>query len=185
MRALRTTIGLLLLVACARQSQAADASDFKPFTSREGRFTISFPGKPESKTSTIKSKTGDMEMHVFQVGRPPDKESFTLTYNDLSPEAIKGDPDKVLDVVRDGGVDLTHGKVKRETKIAKSDKNPLTRDLEIEIQGVTTYSRLVLAGNRLYVIMAYPDGTQGSPERAKLFLDSFKLAKDEAAGRAR
>ena len=87
--------------------------------------------------------------------------------------------------LRDGGVDLTHGKVKRETKIAKSDKNPLTRDLEIEIQGVTTYSRLVLAGNRLYVIMAYPDGTQGSPERAKLFLDSFKLVKDEAAGRTR
>jgi hypothetical protein len=185
MRALSTTIGLLLLVASAVPVRAADAADFKPFTSREGRFTISFPRKPESKTSTIKSRTGDMEMHVFQVGHPPDKESFTLTYDDLSPEAIKGDPDKVLDVVRNGGVDLTHGKVKRETKIAKSDKNPLTRDLEIEIQGVTTYSRLILAGNRLYVIMAYPDGTQGSPERAKTFLDSFKLAKDEPTSRAR
>jgi hypothetical protein len=47
-----------------------------------------------------------------------------------------------------------------------SDFKPFTSregDLEIEIEGTTTYSRLVLAGNRLYVIMAYPDGTSGSP----------------------
>ncbi len=183
MCALRTTLGLLLALA-AGQVIAADSSDFKPFTSKEGRFTISFPGKPDVSTSTIKAPVGDMELHVFRAARGA-KESYTVTYNDYPPEALKGaDAERILDAARDGGVGTTHGKVSKETKIAKSDKALPSRDLEIDIQGTTAYARLLLAGNRLYVIMAYPDGSSGSATRAKQFFDSFKLAKEEpAAGR--
>jgi hypothetical protein len=175
----------LLLSLVAAQALAADASEFKPFASKEGRFTISFPGKPDVSTSTIKAPIGDMELHVFRAARGA-KESYTLTYNDYPPDALKGvDAERVLDAARDGGVGTTHGKVTKETKVAKSDKNLPSRELEIDIQGVTAYARLLLAGNRLFVIMAYPDGSSGSATRAKQFLDSFKLAKEEAAAGSR
>src|SRR2546423_10343172 len=108
MLALRTTIGLLLAFSSADRLQAADPSDFKPFTSKEGRFTISFPGKPEQGTSAIKSPIGDMELHTFRAARGRDKESYTLTYNDYPAEAIKGiSADKILDAARDGGAETT------------------------------------------------------------------------------
>ncbi|HKD37598.1 MAG TPA: hypothetical protein VKB78_12390 [Pirellulales bacterium] len=177
MHALRTILGLSLALVAGRVI-AADNPEFKPFASKEGRFTISFPGKPEVSSSTIKAPIGDMELHVFRATRGG-KESYTLTYNDYPPDSLKGaDSDKILDAARDGGVGTTHGKVTKETKIAKSDKNLPSRELEIDIQGITAYARLLLAGNRLYVIMAYPDGSGGSASRAKQFLDSFKLTKE-------
>jgi hypothetical protein len=183
MLAIRTLLIVLLAFAAGR-IDAADTSDFKPFTSKEGRFTISFPGKPDVSTSTVKAPIGDMEMHVFRATRG--KESYTLTYNDYPPDALKGvDAERILDAARDGGVGTTHGKVSKETKIAKSEKNLPSRELEIDIQGTTANARLLLAGNRLYVIMAYPANSGGSAARAKQFLDSFKLAKEEAAGGGR
>jgi hypothetical protein len=185
MLALRTTLGLLLAITAASRIHAADASDFKPFASKGGRFTISFPGKPDMSTSTIKTPIGDMELHVFRASRGG-KESYTLTYNDYPPDSLKGaDAERILDAARDGGVGTMHSKVTKETKIAKSDKTLPSRDLEIDIQGTTAYARLLLAGNRLYVIMAYPDGSSGSAARAKQFFDSFKLANEKPADGSR
>ncbi len=161
-------------------ASAADNPDFKPFASKEGKFAVSMPGKPETSSSMVKTPTAEMELHSIRGSRG--KELYLVTYNDFPAEIMKaGDPEKLLDSARDGGVETTHGKVTKETKIAKTDKTPASRDLEIEIQGTTAYYRMILVGSRLYVIMAYPDGSKGSPERAKQFLDSFKVAKDEAA----
>jgi hypothetical protein len=168
---------MLALAVCAR---AANFSEFKPFTSAAGEFTISFPGQPEQSTSTFKAPLGNVELHVFRSARNNEREVYTLTYHDLPSAQVNSDgPEKVLDAARDGGIEATHGKLIKETKVASASENP-SRDLKIEIQGVTTYSRMILAGNRLYVIMAYPDGSNGSSDRAKAFLDSFKLTRENA-----
>src|SRR5690348_10696998 len=102
MLALRTALGLILAFTAGR-AIGADASEFKPFTSNEGRFTIAFPGKPDVSKSTIKAPIGDMELHVFRAARGG-KESYTLTYNDYPPDALKGaDAERILDAARDGG----------------------------------------------------------------------------------
>jgi len=178
------TVGLLFaFVGLVNQSRAADNSDFKPFPTKEGKFTISFPGKPDVSTSKVKMPNGEIEMHVAQTMRGKNREPYTVTYNDVPDDVLKaGDADKIFDSARDGGLAVTQGKLTKETKVAKTDKNPPSRDLEVEIRGTTAYYRMLLVGNRLYVIMAYPDGSTGSAERAKLFLDSFKLAKDEPVG---
>src|SRR5437868_1244582 len=101
MRALPITIGLLLFAAAGPMS-AADNSEFKPFTSKEGRFAISYPGKPEITSSMVKAPAGDMELHVVRTTRG--KEVYTVTYNDFPAEAVKGnDAEKILDSARDGG----------------------------------------------------------------------------------
>src|SRR5690348_12108572 len=50
-------------------ASAANPGDSKPFTSKEGRFTINFPGRPDETTSTQKSPQGDLALHVFKVAR--------------------------------------------------------------------------------------------------------------------
>lgn len=181
MRSFLATISFLF-AGFACQSWAADNSDFKPFPSKEGKYTVSFPGKPDVSTSKVKTASGDIEMHVAQAVRGKNREPYTVTYNDVPDEVLKGGADKIFDSAQEGGLAITQGKLLKKTDIAKTDKNPPSRDLEVDIRGTTAYYRMLLVGNRLYVIMAYPDGSTGSAERAKLFLESFKPAKDEPAG---
>jgi hypothetical protein len=170
---------LVLMMLASPPARAADSPDAKPFTSNEGRFTISFPGRPDESTSTLKSPIGDMVLHVFKVARSndkKDKESYTLVYYDYPAEAIKSTTaDKIFDAGQQGGLDELHWKLLKKTDVAKTDKAPASRDLEIEVQGVTNYARMILVENRLYVIMVAPDADRGAAERARAFLDSFKL----------
>jgi hypothetical protein len=166
---------LCTLVGLAALTALADSPDIKPFASKEGRFTISFPGRPEESTSTQKSPQGDLMLHVFKVARENNREAYTLIYYDYPPDAIKStDPEKIFDAAQQGGLDATHGKLLKKTDIAKTDKAAATRDLDIEIQGTTNYAKMVLVGNRLYVIMVAPDAGRGAADRARAFLDSFK-----------
>ena len=48
MRIVTGVVGLFLSFAAT--ALAADTNDFKPFTPKDGGFTISFPGKPEIST---------------------------------------------------------------------------------------------------------------------------------------
>ncbi len=170
------TVFCMLIALPALTAQSASPADLKPFTSNEGRFTISFPGRPDESVSTQKSPLGDMVLHVFKAARENDREAYTLIYYDYPPDAIKStDSEKIFDAAQQGGLDATHGKLVKKTDIPKSDKAPATRDLEIEIQGITNYARMILVGNRLYVIMVVPSGGQGAADRARAFLDSFKL----------
>jgi hypothetical protein len=165
-----------LAILFVSQIRAADSSDFKPFTSKEGRFTISFPSKPDESTRTLKSPSGDMELHIFRAWRSTDKELYTLVYKDFPTEAIKSTaPDKILDEAQQGGLAAMDGKLVRKTDVAKTDKAPASRELELETQGTTEYIRLILVGNRLYVIIV--DASRGA-DRARKFLDSFKPAAD-------
>lgn len=170
------TLILLLAAAAGQLLAAADAPDAKPFVSKEGKFSVAFPGKPDATVRTIKTLDGDLEVHVIQFVRK-DKDAFSVVYTDYPADKLKpSDPEKSLDQARDAGVDKLRGKVK-ETKL--KDFGFPARDLEVETQGVTSYSRLVLAKNRLYVVVAAPDGNKASIEQAKKFIESFKVTMEK------
>jgi hypothetical protein len=184
MTSFRFAVVVLLTFLAARSLAAAEPAEPKPFTSKDGRFTISFPGKPETTTSALKTPDGEMDLHIFKFARK-DKELYTVVYSDYPVEKLnQADPERRLDAARDGGLDATHGKLVKETKI-KADGFQ-GRDIEIELQGVSRYSRMILVRNRLYVIMAVPDNGKTAAADAKKFLDSFKLApaKEENASGA-
>jgi hypothetical protein len=180
---MRTVVGVFgLILAIAATAWAAD-DDFQPFTSKDGGFTVSLPGKPEQSTSTTTTELGDVELHQFLARRPNDKETYVLIYCDLPAEMVKdADPEKLLDRSRDGGVASIHGKVAKEDKV-KLDGNP-GRGLEVDALGGTRLWRLYLVGGRLYQLLATSDGGRPSADRANTFFSSFELAKEPAAGTA-
>jgi hypothetical protein len=146
------------------EARAGDPPEFKPFSSKEGRFTISFPGTPEQSTRSLKSPIGDMVLQVFKVARNNDKEAYTLIYYDYPPEAIKStDPEKIFDAAQQGGLDATHGKVKKKT-ISSTDKTPSKRDLN-EIQGRRPVPDDRSEEIACIVIMVVPPATQGGGPR--------------------
>jgi hypothetical protein len=184
MRTTRSKIGVFgLLLAIAGSSLAADTADFKPFTPKDGGFTITFPGKPEQSTSTTTTELGGVELHQFLVKRPKEKESFVLIYCDLPAEWIKdADAEKLLDRSRDGGVESIHGKLAKENKI-KLEGNP-GRELAVDAFGGTRLWRLYLLKGRLYQLLVTAESGRPSASSAKTFFDSFNLAKEPAAAAA-
>jgi hypothetical protein len=177
MRIAASAVGLFLL--CATVSFAAETNDFKPFTPKEGGWTISFPGKPEISTSTTATELRDVEMHQYVVKRSKDKETYVLIYCDLPAEIVKdADPEKLLDRSRDGGVASVHGKAAKESKI-NLDANP-GRELEVTGLGGTRLWRLYLVNGRLYQLMVTTDVGRPSESRAKTFFASFKPSKEAA-----
>jgi len=178
MRIAAGVVGLILAFAGA--TLAADPSDFKPFTPKEGGFTVSFPGKPDVSTSTTTTELGDVDMHQFVAKRTKDKETYALIYCDLPADLVKdADPEKLLDRLRDGGVASVHGKPAKENKI-KLDANP-GRELEVSGVGGTRLWRLYLVNGRLYQLIVTTDAGRPSAERAKTFFGSFRLAKESVA----
>ncbi|HEV3417584.1 MAG TPA: hypothetical protein VG056_12245, partial [Pirellulales bacterium] len=106
MPARRIIVFLFSALALAVCASATDILEFKPFTSTDGGFTVSFPGQPKQSTSSFKVPLGNVELHVFRAARNNDRELYTLTYNDLPASQVNGDgPEKVLDAARDGGVE--------------------------------------------------------------------------------
>lgn len=171
MRAAAACCGLVLLLAAT--ARAADGPNFKPFTSKEGGFTVSLPGKPQQSTSSAKTDLGPVEMHEV-AGTAKDKTTYAVVYCELPAELAKqGDPEKLLDRIRDGGAASVHGKPIKETKITLGD-NP-GREIEIDGLGGTRLWRLYLVGGRLYQLLVAPDSGRPPSERAKKFFDSFKL----------
>jgi hypothetical protein len=163
---------IFLLATAAAQLVASDTSDAKPYISKDGKFSVAFPGKPDATTNTVKTPDGDMDVHVFRL-TGKDKGVYSVVYTDYPADKVKGaNPEKLLDQARDGGGDATRAKVK-ETKPKGLDYP--ARDLEVEIAGATSFSRLVLAKTRLYVVMAAPDGSKASTDAAKKFIESFKV----------
>jgi hypothetical protein len=181
---MRIVLGIISLVlAIAGTSLAADPGDFKPFTPKEGGFTVSFPGRPDQSTSTTTTEMGEVAMHQFVARRSRDKETYVVIYCDLPADLVKdADPEKLLDRMRDGGVASVHGKPAKENKI-KLDANP-GRELEVTGLGGARLWRLYLVNGRLYQLLVTTESGRPSADRAKTFFNSFKLAKEPSTAPA-
>ena len=167
----------LLTLTVSASYGAPPKSDPAPFTAKEGRFSISFPSKPETATSMVKTVGGDVEVHRFSVVGKNNEISYLVQYNDVPPNMLRDDgPDKILDRCRDSGVAAIHGKLAKELN-STLEGNP-GRALEVEGAGFKVVYRIYLVKNRLYQLIVFWDGSKPLADRAGPFFDSFKLIKE-------
>jgi TonB family protein len=97
---------LLIIVALCRsigvsQTQK-DSSEWKPFSSPEGHFSIMFPGTPVSKVSEAQTSAGKVKVHTITL-KLPDDAFYHVSYLDY-PNYVEGEEfiKKSLDAGRDG-----------------------------------------------------------------------------------
>ena len=193
---MRFSIILLVALLCSTviaQKQPAPAkddhaSDWKEFSSAEGRFTVSLPETPKADISTVGTPAGPLKSHFFFV--ETDKFLYYVAYVDLpagpeTPEENK----EALDSSRDRA--LANHRLISENDVTLD--GIVGRELLVDRNGLIMNGRFFYAKQRLYhvILTARPyvvfrdgkpsphpkDRTDLFEKTSAKFFDSFKLTK--------
>jgi hypothetical protein len=153
------------------------------FTSKEGRFTVTFPEKPVNKTTRSETRFGPIETHSFlveQKGR-----AFIASYSDCPKGSVTDENrHRLFDGARNGAVTSSKGKLISEKEITLGKEKHPGREILIERPekaGINRF-RVYLVGDRLYqaAVAGSEEFTKG--KEAEAFLDSFKVGKPAILG---
>lgn len=163
----------LIILALAAPALAAEPEQF---TSKDGRFTATFPGKPAESARDVDTAGGKVKLTSVTLEIRKDL-AYIVMFNDY-PEAVA--PDQAQDVlgrVRDG-TKGTDGKVLSDSELALGKDKVPGRDYVIS-QGDNHFfrARSYLNGRRLYqVIISAAKKDDVTSKEAEAFLDSFAIA---------
>lgn len=160
-----------------------DPGAWKKFSPQGNSFTVSMPGAPSEETTSLDTKLGKIDNHMFSVSTS--MAGYIVSYAEF-PEVIT-DPDtikRMLDGGRDQALSTAGAKLKSE-KIIKLDEHS-GREWAVEVQGsFVATARAYWVKRRLYqTIIVMMETTNSTPEVVKLreqasakFLDSFALGE--------
>jgi hypothetical protein len=141
--------------------------DWSELTSKEGRFSVSFPGKPVMARQEGKDEVST----TWEVRRDRGAVGYSVTYTDFT-NPDKGDPKKLIAAAADAFA----REAKKKAKKRSIELNGFPGvEVELEHMGVDAVSRMYLVKDRFYNVIVV--GPRGSLEKlqARRFLDSFKL----------
>jgi len=172
------TPALAALLVCTLAAVAAPKDKGVVFTSKAGKFTITFPEKPKETTKKVATAAGNLDNHLFYVEKGANS-VYLLSYSDYPKGSVTANnKDKILDGCRDGVTNNLRGKRLSEKKLTVgADKHP-GRDILVELPNKNLYrTRLYLVGERLFQIVVLGPSEFVKDKQVDSFLDSFKLDK--------
>ncbi len=150
-------------------------ADDKDFTSKTGKFSARFPGKPKEQDIAAAGASGK------SVTLEVNGNTYSVTYADLpaAAAAVLNMPellDQVLDGTRDAAVTQMKGKLLDSSKI-KLDGNA-GREFKVELpEKKVMQNRMYLVGTRVYQVMVVGSKDFVAGDDAAKFLKSFTLTK--------
>jgi len=170
---MKTILCMLLLLV--PQEEKKD-SEWKKFTSKEGRFKVLMPATPKPRQHETESDFGKGTL-IMAVAEHAGG-MFSAGFCDF-PEEIKKVPvDRVLDSSRDGCVANLAGKLVSDKKIKLGDHPG--RDIQVEIDGKHIFrARVYLVGPRLYQVVVFGPKQLATSKDAEKFLNSFELVVEK------
>lgn len=185
LRVMALALSVVLVGALAPiQAQPGD-NDWQKVDSKEGGFTIEFPGKPTiNKSRTLKGVGGDVKFTIIGCGGVG---GIYMAYKVEEPTAVvKGTEDTELDAKRDFFAKEFNGKVLAERKI----RGQKTVGRDFTIRGVpepgegtvTIRMRAYLSGNSVYVVSVMSLPNRELPEDTGRFLGSLMIGGTRAEG---
>jgi hypothetical protein len=143
-----------------------------PFVSEGGSFSVLFPGPPLYDTLTVPTPEGPQLRHVFRYAAGG--VVYFVTHTCTPPPTLPADPDRVLDLGRDGGLQMAGGTLVSEKRVRVSGYRG-TKLVEQEPSGGTLSSLIVIgAQGNYYSLVAGPRSPAGT-EKALAFLESFSV----------
>jgi hypothetical protein len=167
---MRITLSLALLLVLPAVAAADDT-----FKSKDGHFSVRFPGKPKEATQTVKTEAGDLKVHTFTYATP-DGSVFLVSYVDYPEAVVKAGTETLLDGARDGLVGKD-GKLLPEKKVEVGREKLPGREFVIDRGKVQTRARVVVKDRRLFQLMAVGTGGFVTGSDATDFFKSFQFAK--------
>lgn len=146
------------------------------FRDDAGRFSISFPGKPDGSETPVKNPVGLLMMHQYL--SEDSAGTYQLIYADYPRRVVRRATAKgVLDGARNGLVAATPGKLIHESTVRYRQYS--CRQIEYHVKDkksgnlVKCYFRLFLIRNRLYALGIY--ALEDDASSRDLFFNSFSV----------
>ena len=165
---------LALVLAIAVQTAACAAETWELVKPDGLGFEVEFPGKPEHQ-----EQDGDDGGKIRTYVVRSSSAAYDVTIWDL-PDGTVG-PENVsqfLDNFRDSNLDGISAKLRTESKIEIGGH--AARDIVADVMGMVWRGRMVIAGNRLYQIVAIVSKAAAQSAETERYLASFKLQGDAA-----
>lgn len=144
------------------------------YTSKEGRFSVKFEGKPKVSNETVDTELGPIGMGIFMYEKSP-SEVYMVTYSDYPPDQIEGaTAELLLSGAKEGAIESLGINGVRTEEWSELSGNT---SLDFTADNGTYFVRykLVLVKNRLYQIAILAEGDYSDAKLSKKFFKSFKL----------
>jgi hypothetical protein len=163
---------VVAVVLCFGFAGFAFAQDVKKYESQDGAYAVLFPAKPTTQTT----KANDTEVHIALV--PRGTGAFLVIYSDLSAEDVKKEkPKDLLEKGMKGLVEQFKAKITESKDLEFGKAKYPARDVLAEKDATQIRVRIILAGNRVYQVMAIGPKDTVTGVEAKDFFDSFEITK--------
>jgi hypothetical protein len=160
---MRTIAAVMVMVGTVGLLRGGET---KTYTSEKGRFAIAFPAT--AKVDTLEQKGGASALVRYKGN------DYQVIYKDF-PEGIKPDPKVLFDIgekaaLRDGGKLISSEALAHGTK-----KYPAREYVSANKAGEKSRTRMVLAGNRMYIVAVSGPDDFADSDGAKEFIKSLEI----------
>lgn len=167
-------LALLVLTACG------SSAPVEPFVSKEGNFSINFPGKPEVSSDKLDGGEGGFDATMTSYSYAPDDTfAFIVAYTDITVGKFsKEESRNILKDEQIGALESFGIKAPEEEKEMDYDAN--SAGLRYKAKGSDgTYlvAQTYFIGNRMYQIEMLTMGDYPTDEEIKNFIETFKVLK--------
>jgi hypothetical protein len=168
---MRVALTALLLASCSIAA-AQDKSSTGKFESKEGKYSVQFPDKPEKSSR----KSGGVELHIAMSKKGMG--GFAVIHSDLPPEAVKvARPKTLLDGGQKGLVDNFKAKVTSARDFEFGPAKYPARELIAEKDKLHLRVQIILVENRLYQVLVVGSKDLTAGKDSDAFFKSFAIAR--------
>jgi hypothetical protein len=166
----------LAILAMALFPLLAGAQNGYEISSFEGRFSITFPDKPDYSVEDIETDVGMLKMHTY-IYEGSDDVAFLLAYIDYPQDLVEeSDADDLLEAAMEGAVGswgFDMNSLKKETRWHNGNKGLYAKG---STDDTHTAYEVILAGNRLYQLAILQYNSPIDENELNTFFTSFKIS---------
>lgn len=172
----RFCMSVMVLIPATLFAQDLASATFEKFTSKDGKYTVMFPGKPQLQQQNAKTELGDIQvnMNIVAIGNDV---AFIVGHNDYPDKVKSADPAKLLEGARNGNKGADGEIVTDEAIKFGPDKLPGRRFLIKKPGDMYMRNMIILKGTRLYQVMMIGKKDVVTSKESEKYYKSFELTK--------
>ena len=151
---------------------------WREFTSPDGHFTVLMPGMPKRKTQIQKTYMGEIKLEIFLIQPREQEAAYIVTYNEFPDSYVQmNSPQKIMEQAQYVELTTTKSRLLNQRNIRSSNFHPGKEIEYVNAIGKVTKTRMFIAHNRLYKVMAIVSKKQHETLNKTItgYLNSFNL----------
>jgi len=171
-------VGLLVLFLAGSHVVAprlVPERTWTPFTSKEGRFTVSFPGAPQDFLERRPYKNEYRNLYTFAIPGGWTGVTYTMSYMDTPTEKFDGGPRGALEGIRNTVVSGAQSQLLSSAPITFAGQSGIEFTYR-NLNGIGLIrARVIISGKRIYMQWAGPLADPKTDPNGTEFFKSLKL----------